>query len=126
MKNQNTLFVTDFQHDSKTQHSEKESDPSVNMTSIESKALLNTKRMSPAKYFKTHTQVFENTKESFLGYIINDQTKFADFNKIESYYKESIVDSITNLNITKKEINDRQKKLERLNHTIDQVLLLYS
>ena len=82
--------------------------------------------MSPAKYFKTHTQVFENTKESFLGYIINDQTKFADFNKIESYYKESIVDSITNLNITKKEINDRQKKLERLNHTIDQVLLLYS
>jgi len=93
----------------------------------ETKTTLNPlKSLSSTKYLKNHTEDFNNTRDSFLAYIINDQTKFADFNKIESYYKESIVDSITNLNITKKEINDRQKKLERLNHTIDQVLLLYS
>ena len=121
-QSQNNIFVTgaDLQHESKTQHSDKDSDQSVDITSNESKALLQT-RMSPSKYLKTHTQVFENTKESFLDYIINDQTKFADFNKIEAYYKESIVTSIEVLNVNKKSLGDRMKKLQNLNYLIDQV-----
>jgi len=123
MKNQK-LFVTDFQQDSKTHtHSNKESEQSILMTSDESKGFLKT-MMSPSKYIKTHTQVFQNTKESFLGYIINDQTKFADFNKIEAHYKDSIVNSITILNKNEKEIRDRMKKLDKLNHLIDQVLYI--
>jgi len=122
MKNQK-LFVTDFQQDSKTHtHSNKESE-SLLMTSVESKGFLKT-MMSPSKYIKTHTKVFENTKDSFLGYIINDQTKFADFNKIETHYKDSIVNSITILNKNEKEIRDRMKKLDKLNHLIDQVLYI--
>ena len=127
--NQPNTFITDLEKDDENiQSGEKETPMEKVMETTfqaagETKSTLNPKMLSSAQYFKHHETDFYQTKEDFLAYIINDQTKFADFSKIDKYYQENIVDQIKKLNVQAKILADKEAKLKQLNDNIQKVLI---
>jgi len=91
----------------------------------ETKTTLNPlKSLSSTKYLKNHTEDFNNTRDSFLAYIINDQTKFADFNKIDGFYRDNIVELVTKLNVQNIALNEKKAKLKQVEDSIQRVYFL--
>ena len=87
----------------------------------ETKTTFATMNKSTAQFYKDHVTEFNKTRDDFLAYIINDQTKFADFNKIDNYYKSSIVEYVTKLNKQNIILNEKRAKLKLLDEAISSV-----
>jgi len=115
------LYITDLEKSEKSDTEDKED---MFLSAGETKSTLNPMKKSSAKYFKENKEEFGKTRDHFLAYIINDQTKFADFNKIDSFYLNSIMEYTTKMNVQSKILMEKNEKLRQLEETINEVKII--
>ena len=106
MKTTSGLYITDVPIETTNQVLEEKENTNTDNPQPNKKKAEVVKQMSPTKYLKSNQQEYSKTQDQFLNYIINDQTKFADFNKIESHYSESIVGHFSEINRRKRLIDE--------------------
>jgi hypothetical protein len=66
---------------------------------------------------------FSKIKEDFLEYLIHEETRFADLEKIEDHYKHLAVKYFNKFNLNQNEVTRKMNKLKELEDTIAQKVL---
>jgi hypothetical protein len=72
------------------------------------------KRKSSLDDFIERNQELHKTKQNFLDYIINEQTQYADLEKIEDYYKSITVNNHDKYNKEQALLDTKMKELDKL------------
>lgn len=72
---------------------------------------------------KQEENLFKKSENNFVDYMIQDQTKFADLNKIEDYFKRQIHEKIKTFDKNKIQILQKQKEFEILEKQIEKELI---
>ncbi len=66
--------------------------------------------------------IFNQKKNEFLEYMVQDEVYFADLEKIEDYYLRGTVGSYKNVNDNLREIKHKKEILAKLNLQIESVI----
>jgi hypothetical protein len=66
---------------------------------------------------------FNKSERNFVDFMIQDQTKFANLENIEAYFKDQIQENLKNFDMRNTKINKRQQELDSLEREIEKELL---
>lgn len=68
-------------------------------------------------------KTLKKTKKDFLDFMVNEQTKYADLDKIEEFYQSNALSEFNVYNKNSLTMNEKNKYLEHLNMLIEQEIV---
>ena len=79
------------------------------------------KSVEKKKYF---TEKYEkDLKETFLDFLIHEKESFADFNKIENYYKKKLIKNCNKYNENKSIISEKKNIEKQLSFELNEIII---
>jgi hypothetical protein len=76
-----------------------------------------------SSYLAKNQKVFHKTSDKMLDYLVNEETKFTDLQKIEDHFKYNMIIKNKLYNENNKTINEKENQLEGLELEIEQVII---
>jgi hypothetical protein len=67
---------------------------------------------------RTKSKIMRNTKNEFLEFLIQEETNFADLEKIQEFYNNNTLKNFHQYNINQSLINKKKEELKNLEETI--------
>jgi len=119
-----SLYITELagltKGRSRSEESRRENDKSKNESSRNNNSVIIESKTNKRA---DKTRKLTSTKNEFLDFLIQEETKFADLEKIEDFYDNSKIKNFTQFNRNQNLILNKKEELKRLEESIQLALI---
>jgi monomeric isocitrate dehydrogenase len=119
-----SLYITELaglvKGRSRSEESKREYNKNQNDTSRNNNSVIEENKINKRA---DKTRKLTSTKQDFLEFLIQEETKFADLEKIEDFYDNSKIKNFTQFNKNQNLIINKKEELKKLEETIQMALL---